>query len=183
MNDLNHPQGWLIIFTRNKTDTYLASETEWLIDFITQLLCSVLGISCLEILRGNSLLSSSTYTHSLGRRQAQEPTQRGEEIVMFFRGRFPIISTFPWGCVPAVVSSVRLDAAALGTLVNHLSWFELQTLDEFFCSISFGHGSLSKWWGGGNEKEFSFLFCSVSLQLLKPTFKWKLVSFMLLMLH
>ncbi len=47
------------------------------------------------------------------------------------------------GCaVPAVVSSVRLDAAALGTLVHHLSWLELQALDELFGSVPFGHGSL-----------------------------------------
>lgn len=48
--------------------------------------------------------------------------------------------------------SVGLDAAALGTLVHHLSWFELQALDEFFRSVAFGHGSLSEKRGGGEEK-------------------------------
>lgn len=46
--------------------------------------------------------------------------------------------------VPAVVRSVGLDAAALGTLVHHLPWLELQALDEFFRSVPFGHGSLSE---------------------------------------
>lgn len=41
----------------------------------------------------------------------------------------------------AVVSSVGFDAAALGTLVHHLSWFQLQALDEFFGGIPFGYGS------------------------------------------
>ena len=41
-----------------------------------------------------------------------------------------------------MVSSVRLDAAALGTFVHHLSWFELQAFDEFFGSVPFRHGSL-----------------------------------------
>lgn len=49
-----------------------------------------------------------------------------------------------WSAVPAVVSSVRLDAATLGTLVHHLSWFELQALDEFFRGVPFGHGSLGE---------------------------------------
>lgn len=44
--------------------------------------------------------------------------------------------------VPAVVSPVRLDAAALGTLVHHLSGFELQALDELFGSVPFRHSSL-----------------------------------------
>lgn len=41
----------------------------------------------------------------------------------------------------AVVSSVRLYAAALGTLVDHLSGFELQAFDELFGSVPFRHGS------------------------------------------
>lgn len=45
-------------------------------------------------------------------------------------------------CLPAVVSSVGFDAAALGTLVHHLSWFQLQALDELFGGIPFGYGSL-----------------------------------------
>lgn len=52
--------------------------------------------------------------------------------------------------VPAVVSPVRLDAAALGTLVNHLSGFELQALDEFFGSVPFRHSSLTE--KGGKKK-------------------------------
>lgn len=51
-----------------------------------------------------------------------------------------------------MVRSVGLDAAALGTLVHHLSWFELQALDEFFRSVAFGHGSLSEKRGWGGEK-------------------------------
>lgn len=47
-----------------------------------------------------------------------------------------------WHALPAVVSSVGFDAAALGTLVHHLSWFQLQALDEFFGGIPFGYGSL-----------------------------------------
>lgn len=47
------------------------------------------------------------------------------------------------GLLPAVVGSVRLDAAALRTLVHHLSWFELQAFDEFFGCVPFGHSSLS----------------------------------------
>lgn len=49
-----------------------------------------------------------------------------------------------WSAVPAVVSSVGLDAATLGTLVHHLSWFQLQALDEFFRGVPFGHGSLGE---------------------------------------
>lgn len=41
----------------------------------------------------------------------------------------------------AVVSSVRLDAAALGAFVHHLSRFELEAFDEFFGRVPFGHGS------------------------------------------
>lgn len=44
--------------------------------------------------------------------------------------------------LPAVVSSVRFDAAALGTLVHHLPWFQLQALDEFFRGIPLGYGPL-----------------------------------------
>lgn len=55
---------------------------------------------------------------------------------------FPAIYTFTLSAVPAVVSSVRLDAAAFGTLVHHLSWLELQALDEFFGRVPFRHGSL-----------------------------------------
>ena len=57
--------------------------------------------------------------------------------------------------VPAVVSSVRLDAAALGTLVHHLSWFELQAFDEFFGSVSFRHGSLGE---AGEERNCSICY-------------------------
>lgn len=46
--------------------------------------------------------------------------------------------------VPAMMSSVWLDAAALGALVHHLAWFELQAFDEFFCSVSFRYSALSK---------------------------------------
>lgn len=46
--------------------------------------------------------------------------------------------------VPAVVSSVRLNAAALGTFVHHLSWFELQAFDEFFRSVPFRYSSLEE---------------------------------------
>lgn len=46
--------------------------------------------------------------------------------------------------VPAMMGSIWLDAAALGALVDHLAWFQLQAFDEFFCSVSFGHSSLSK---------------------------------------
>ncbi len=55
---------------------------------------------------------------------------------------FPTIYTFTRSAVPAVVSSVRFDAAALGTLVHHLSRLQLQALDEFFGGVPFRHGSL-----------------------------------------
>lgn len=45
-----------------------------------------------------------------------------------------------------MMSSVWLDAAALGALVHHLSWLQLQAFDEFFGSVSFGHGALSESW-------------------------------------
>lgn len=57
---------------------------------------------------------------------------------------FPTICTITGSAVPAVVSSVRLYAAALGTLVDHLSGFELQAFDELFGSVPFRHGSLKK---------------------------------------
>lgn len=41
-----------------------------------------------------------------------------------------------------MVSTVRLDAAALGTLVNHLTRLELEALDELLGGISFWNGSL-----------------------------------------
>lgn len=59
-----------------------------------------------------------------------------------FAAVFPSTYTVTCGALPAVVRSVRLDAAALGTLVDHLSRLELQALDEFFRSVPFGHGSL-----------------------------------------
>lgn len=37
----------------------------------------------------------------------------------------------------AVVGSVRLDAAAFWTFVDHLTWLQLQALYVLFCSISF----------------------------------------------
>lgn len=46
--------------------------------------------------------------------------------------------------VPAVVSPVRFNAAALGTLVHHLTRFELEAFDELFGSVPFGHSSLEK---------------------------------------
>lgn len=66
---------------------------------------------------------------------------------------FPTIYTFTGSAVPAVVSSVGLDAAALGTLVHHLSWFELQAFDEFFGSVPFRHGSLREREGEEGEKK------------------------------
>lgn len=40
----------------------------------------------------------------------------------------------------AVVCSVRLDAAALGTFVDHLSWFQLKAFYVFLSGVSFWHG-------------------------------------------
>ena len=39
--------------------------------------------------------------------------------------------------VPAVVGALGLDTAALGALVDHLSWLQLQTLHVLFSGISF----------------------------------------------
>lgn len=58
--------------------------------------------------------------------------------------------------VPAMMSSVRLDAAALGALVHHLPGLELQAFDEFLGGVSFGHGSLSER-RRQKHKEFPFL--------------------------
>lgn len=44
---------------------------------------------------------------------------------------------------PAVMCSVRFDAAALGTLVDDLSWFELEALDVFLGGVSFWHCTLA----------------------------------------
>lgn len=57
--------------------------------------------------------------------------------------------------VPAVVSSVRLDAAALGTLVHHLSRFELEAFDKFFGRVPFWHSSLGE--TGERERERSIV--------------------------
>lgn len=51
-------------------------------------------------------------------------------------------STRPQSAVPAVVSSIRFDAAALRTLVHHLSRLELEAFNEFFGRVPFGHSSL-----------------------------------------
>lgn len=45
--------------------------------------------------------------------------------------------------LPAVVCSVRLDAAALGTFVDHLSWFQLKAFYVFLGGVSFWHGPLA----------------------------------------
>lgn len=57
-----------------------------------------------------------------------------------------------------MVSSVRLDAAALGAFVHHLSRFELEAFDEFFGRVPFGHGSLES----GEEKKV----CLRGMQLI-----------------
>ena len=44
--------------------------------------------------------------------------------------------------VPAVVGALRLDAAALGALVDHLSGLQLQALHVLFSSVSFGYRPL-----------------------------------------
>lgn len=41
----------------------------------------------------------------------------------------------------AVVSSIRLNAAALGTFVNHLAWLQLQALDVLLSGVALWHGS------------------------------------------
>lgn len=48
------------------------------------------------------------------------------------------------GDVPTVVRSVRLNAATLGTFVNHLSWFQLEAFYIFLSSIPFWHCTLTK---------------------------------------
>ena len=40
--------------------------------------------------------------------------------------------------MPAVVGALRLDAAALGALVDDLSGLQLQALHVLFSSVSFG---------------------------------------------
>lgn len=44
--------------------------------------------------------------------------------------------------IPAVVCSVRLDAAAFRTFVDHLAWFQLKAFYVFLRSIPFWHCSL-----------------------------------------
>lgn len=103
----------------------------------------------------SNIKKNTTQTGEAGE-PAQEQTRFRtgvSEVAAFAAGAviFPtIFFTFTRSAVPAVVSSVRLDAAALGTLVHHLSRFELQALDEFFRSVPFGHGSLSK--KGGKKR-------------------------------
>lgn len=48
------------------------------------------------------------------------------------------------GAAPAVVGALRLDAAALGALVDHLTGLQLQALQVLFCGISFGHCPLQQ---------------------------------------
>lgn len=48
------------------------------------------------------------------------------------------------GDIPAVVRSVRLNAATLGTFVNHLSWFQLEAFYVFLCCVPFWHCPLTK---------------------------------------
>lgn len=80
--------------------------------------------------------------------------------------------------VPAMMSSVWLDAAALGALVHHLAWFELQAFDEFLCSVSFGHSSLSKNWRQNHDKELNFLFWRFFFLLIEEeTLNQKLMGF------
>lgn len=45
----------------------------------------------------------------------------------------------PTAGVPAVVRSVRLNAATFGTFVNHLSWFQLEAFYVFLSSVPFWH--------------------------------------------
>lgn len=44
--------------------------------------------------------------------------------------------------IPAVMCTVWLDAAAFGTLVDHLTRFQLQALNKLLGGISLGHGAL-----------------------------------------
>lgn len=46
--------------------------------------------------------------------------------------------------LPAVVCSVRFDAAALGTFVDHLPWFQLKAFYVFLSSIPFWHCPLAR---------------------------------------
>lgn len=46
--------------------------------------------------------------------------------------------------LPAVVCSVRLDAAALGTFVDNLPWFQLKAFYVFLSSIPFWHRPLAR---------------------------------------
>lgn len=46
--------------------------------------------------------------------------------------------------LPAVVCSIRLDAATLGTFVDHLPWFQLKAFYVFLCSIPFWHRPLAR---------------------------------------
>lgn len=45
---------------------------------------------------------------------------------------------------PAVVRSVRLDAAALWTFVDHLPWFQLKAFYVFLSGVPFWHGPLAQ---------------------------------------
>lgn len=45
---------------------------------------------------------------------------------------------------PAVVCSVRLDAAALGTFVDHLPWFQLKAFYVFLGGIPLWHRPLAE---------------------------------------
>lgn len=61
--------------------------------------------------------------------------------------------------VPAMMSSVGLDAAALGALVHHLAGFQVQAFDELFGSVPFGHSSLSRRWRTKkHDEQFHFPF-------------------------
>lgn len=44
--------------------------------------------------------------------------------------------------LPAMVCSLWFNAAAFWTLVDDLSWLQLQTLHVFFSGVTFGNSSL-----------------------------------------
>lgn len=46
------------------------------------------------------------------------------------------------GAIPAVVGALWLDAAALGALVDDLSWLQLQAFHVLLCGIAFGDSPL-----------------------------------------
>lgn len=52
--------------------------------------------------------------------------------------------------VPAVVGALRLDAAALGALVDNLARLQLQALHVLFRGIALGHCPLE----GAKEEKF-----------------------------